>query len=68
ANTTSNPVLSGGAGAKTFALVSGTMPPGVQLDVNTGEISGNPSSDANTSLTIRVSDSTGSAQTTIALR
>jgi len=68
ANTTNNPILTGGAGAKTFAIVGGTLPPGVQLDTSTGAITGSPSSETNASLTVRVTDTSGSAQTNIALR
>jgi len=48
---------SGGAGPYTWALSSGALPNGLMLNPNTGQISGTPTTPANSPLTFSVTDS-----------
>jgi hypothetical protein len=57
--------VTGGKSPFTFALTSGTLPPDLKLDTNTGQITGTPTATASaTPLTFRVTDSANPAQTT----
>ena len=55
---------SGGSGGNTFALASGSLPPGLSLNTSSGVISGTPTSAGSSSLAIRVTDSNTSTATT----
>lgn len=52
-------VASGGVAPYTFALFSGSLPPGLSLNTSTGEISGTPTTAGSYSWTVRVTDSLG---------
>lgn len=56
----------GGAGSNTFAVASGTLPAGLSLDTTTGVISGTPTTSANSSVAISVTDANGTTVTTSA--
>lgn len=49
----------GGVGPYTFAVTSGSLPSGILLNINTGEISGTTSDTGNFSFTITVTDAAG---------
>ncbi len=53
----------GGTGPYTFSLQAGTLPPGLTLDANTGELSGAPTTIGDYSFTIRATDSSSPHQT-----
>jgi uncharacterized repeat protein (TIGR02543 family) len=55
---------SGGSGGNTFALASGSLPPGLSLNTSSGVISGTPTSAGSSSLAIRVTDSNTATATT----
>jgi hypothetical protein len=58
-------VVSGGVTPYTFALASGSLPPGLTLNPNTGVISGSPTATGTYSFAVQVTDSSsGTAQTT----
>jgi hypothetical protein len=57
-------VAAGGVQPYTFAVISGTLPPGITLNPTTGEIAGIPTSEGSYSFTIQVTDSTGKSATT----
>jgi Tol biopolymer transport system component len=48
---------SGGTAPLTWAIISGSLPPGLSLNSSTGEISGTPTQAGNSSFTVRVTDS-----------
>jgi uncharacterized repeat protein (TIGR01451 family) len=52
-------VVSGGSAPYTFAVASGTLPPGLQLDGTTGALSGTPTIPGTYLFRIAVADSTG---------
>ena len=54
---------SGGASPYTFAVSSGSLPPGLSLDTSTGAISGIPTSANNATFIIRATDANGCAGT-----
>jgi subtilisin family serine protease len=47
---------SGGSGAYTWSMESGDLPSGLSLDTATGEISGTPAAEGNSSFTVKVTD------------
>jgi hypothetical protein len=53
-------VASGGAPPYTFSITSGSLPPGLSLNPNTGQITGTPSDFGTFSFTAKVVDSSGS--------
>lgn len=55
---------SGGAGTKTFSLVSGTLPSGLSLGSASGEISGTPTQAGSQAITVRVTDADSNTATT----
>lgn len=57
-------VASGGNGGNQFSLASGALPTGLTLDVNSGVISGNPSTSESVTVTVRVTDNSASTATT----
>ena len=50
---------SGGTAPYTFAVISGSLPPGLTLNSSTGAITGTPSSEGTFSFTIQVTDANG---------
>jgi uncharacterized repeat protein (TIGR02543 family) len=50
---------SGGAGSNAYAISSGTLPTGLNLDATTGEISGTSSSASTSSIVVSVTDANG---------
>ena len=50
---------SGGASSYSFALVSGTLPPGLTLNTSTGVVSGTPSVQVSSNVTLRATDANG---------
>jgi len=54
---------SGGVPPYTFAVVNGSLPPGLTLNSSTGAITGTPSSEGTFSFTIQVTDSQGHTAT-----
>ena len=46
----------GGTGAPTFAVTSGSLPPGLELDTDTGEISGTPTAVGTSTFTVTATD------------
>jgi len=48
--------VSGGAQPQTWSVISGSLPPGLMLDTNTGDITGTPTMPATNSFTLRVTD------------
>lgn len=57
--------LTGGAPPYTFTVSSGSVPPGLQLNASTGEITGTPQSAGLSQFTVSIKDSSGLAQFTI---
>lgn len=55
--------VSGGASPYTFAVTSGSLPPGLTLDANTGEISGTTANSGNFQFTITATDAAGCTAT-----
>jgi len=53
----------GGIGARTWSIVSGALPPGLNLIPSTGLISGTPTAPGVSSFTVRVVDTLGQADT-----
>jgi hypothetical protein len=53
----------GGIGARTWSIVSGALPPGLNLIPSTGVISGTPTAPGVSSFTVRVVDTLGQADT-----
>ncbi len=47
---------SGGAQPQTWSVISGSLPPGLMLDTNTGYITGMPTAPATNTFTVRVTD------------
>jgi hypothetical protein len=59
------PSTAGGAGTKVYTLASGTLLAGLSLNTSTGAITGTPpAAGTMTTLSVRVTDDTGSAATT----
>jgi hypothetical protein len=58
---------SGGSGARQWRITSGSLPRGLTLDAATGVISGKSGYSGTWTLTVEVSDSTGSATTSLTL-
>jgi hypothetical protein len=52
----------GGEAPFTWALASGTLPPGLTLDVQTGLIAGQPTAAGSETFTVRVTDSAIASQ------
>ncbi len=50
---------SGGAAAYTFALASGTLPPGLSLNTSTGVVNGTPTTQISSNVTLRATDANG---------
>jgi methionine-rich copper-binding protein CopC len=65
---TITPTVTGGVGTKVFSIVSGTLPAGLALNISTGVITGQLTTVVSpaTSITLRVTDSSGSSATTSA--
>lgn len=57
---TFTPVVTGGTGTKTFTM-TGTLPAGLTFDTTSGAVTGTPSAVATNSVSITVTDSSGSA-------
>ncbi len=57
--------ISGGAPPYNFTVSSGSLPAGLQLNANTGEITGTPQSPGLTQFTVTLTDASNSAQFTI---
>lgn len=55
---------SGGTGGYQFALASGSLPSGLTLDTNSGEISGIPTASQSSTITVRVTDNSSATATT----
>ena len=53
----------GGIGARTWSIVAGALPPGLNLTPSTGVISGTPAAPGVSSFTVRVVDTLGQADT-----
>jgi len=53
----------GGTGAKTWAIASGTLPTGLSLNSSTGVISGTPSASGTSNFTARATDTVGATGT-----
>ena len=53
----------GGIGARTWSIVAGTLPPGLNLISSTGVISGTPIAPGTSSFTVRIADSAGQVAT-----
>ena len=56
-------VVSGGIPAYSFAIIAGSLPPGVNLNPTTGQISGTPTGAGTFSFTAQVTDSMGATAT-----
>lgn len=54
---------SGGSQSYTWSIVSGTLPPGMTLNAQTGALTGTPTSNGSYSFVVQVSDSKGNAAT-----
>lgn len=52
----------GGHSPFTYAITSGTLPPGLSLNTSTGVISGTPSTTTSNAITVRVTDASGAQQ------
>lgn len=63
ANYTQTISRNGGTAPLAWAVQSGSLPPGMQLDTTTGVVSGVPSSSGTSSFVIQVTDSTGKSVT-----
>jgi len=59
----SSVVATGGVTPYTFAIVSGSLPPGLTLNASTGAITGTPSSEGTFSFTVQVTDANGNTAT-----
>ena len=57
-------LLSGGSGGTSYAITTGSLPPGLSLTTSTGLISGTPTSLADSALVITVTDSNGATSST----
>jgi hypothetical protein len=57
-------LLSGGSGGTTYAITTGSLPPGLSLTTSTGLISGTPTSLADSALVITATDSNGATSST----
>jgi hypothetical protein len=56
-------VATGGNGADTWSVTSGSLPPGLTLDPDAGTITGTPTSPADATFTVQASDSSSPPQT-----
>jgi hypothetical protein len=57
-------LLSGGSGGTSYAITTGSLPPGLSLTTSTGLISGTPTSLADSALVITATDSNGATSST----
>jgi hypothetical protein len=57
------PAVTGGVGALTYSLQSGSLPPGLSLNTTTGAISGTPNLAGSYTFTLKVVDSKGTSDT-----
>jgi hypothetical protein len=58
-----SPTASGGAGPTNWAVVDGTLPPGLSLDPATGAITGTPTTAGTFTFTLQVTDGLGATAT-----
>ena len=56
--------LTGGSGGTTYAITTGSLPPGLSLNTSTGLISGTPTSLGDSALVITATDSNGATSAT----